>query len=91
MREADKGPIIPCLPSEARIAKKGPCSSPPISFLVAHVFSPVVREILVSSSVRPVIKTVSKPKVISFPTAFLIVRVFMEGLILSEANISAEP
>jgi hypothetical protein len=77
------------LPSDAWIAKKGFCFSPPISFVVARVFSPVVREILVSSSVKPVIKAVSKRKVISFLVATLMVMAFLEEIILSEGDTSA--
>jgi hypothetical protein len=36
-------------------------------------------------------KTASKPKPKSFLTAALIVRMFMDELILSEANTSADP
>jgi hypothetical protein len=88
-----------CLPREACLPKKGFCFSPPVSFVVACVFTPGVRAILVSSSIKPVIKTVSERKVITFLVTALItflvgifmVMVFLAEIILSEGDTSAEP
>ncbi len=95
-RESARHSKAPCLPWEVCLPKSEFCFSPLISFVVACVFIPCVRTILVCSSVKPVIKTVSKRKVITFlVTTFItvvigtfVVMVFLAEIILSEGGTS---